>query len=165
MSFRPARVLVPLLIVLGLLGVAPNADAASGDTSLVIISTLVSTDSSLNTYGSLQYGTINFTGTAVVNGENVSIIRNAVVDYRSNNGPIGGFLTFLWPDGSRISMRASGSSASVGARANFLAALEVFSTSGKWTNYVGSGTMRGSRTGALGTPITYTFRVNLLEKA
>ena len=54
MSFRPARVLVPLLIVLGLLGVAPNADAASGDTSLVIISTLVSTDSSLNTYEKIE---------------------------------------------------------------------------------------------------------------
>ena len=48
MSFRPARILFPLLIILGLVGAAPNAQDAAGDTSLGYTSTLTSGEGALD---------------------------------------------------------------------------------------------------------------------
>lgn len=139
---------------------APPVHAATRVT-LTFKAQLANVSNNTSTYGDLQYGTTTLQGASLVNGEEVLVRRDSVVEYTSGTGPIGGFLTVTWKDGSRLSMRVSGSALSDASGADFAASLAVFSTAGRWKGYAGQGVMRGTRSGALGAAVTYTYRITL----
>ena len=126
---------------------------------------LANVSNNATTYGDLQYGTTTLQGASLVNGEEVLVRRDSVVEYTKGSGPIGGFLTVTWKDGSRLSMRVAGSALTDTSGTDFTASLEVFSAAGRWKGFQGHGVMRGSRSGALGAPVTYTYRVTLATGA
>lgn len=152
--------IIALALALAVLGVASPAQADSRIT-LIFKARLANVSNNTTTFGDLQYGTTTLEGASLVNGEEVLVRRDSVVEYVAGNGPIGGFLTVVWKDGSRVSMRVAGSALGDANGADFVADLTVFSTAGRWTGYRGQGVMRGSRPGPLGTPVTYTYRLTL----
>lgn len=129
--------------------------------SLTFKAQLANVSNNTSTYGDLQYGTTTLQGASLVRGEEVLVRRDSVVEYTAGTGPIGGFLTVTWKDGSRLSMRVSGSALSDASGADFAASLVVFSAAGRWKGYQGQGVMRGSRSGSLGSVVTYTYRLTL----
>lgn len=156
--------LASLVSVIGVLGITAPAHA---DTRVTITfkAQLANVSNNTSTYGDLQYGTTTLQGASLVKGEEVVVRRDSVVEYVAGTGPIGGFLTVTWKDGSRLSMRVSGSALSDASGADFAASLVVFSASGRWKGYLGQGVMRGTRSGALGSPVTYTYRLTLSKAA
>lgn len=156
-----------LAVLVGFLALLPaaTAHAATGSTTISFAATLPSVSNNTQTYGDLQYGTIAYQGTTLINGEEVVVRRDSVLDYLNGSGPIGGFLTVTWKDGSRLSMRVAGSSVNTSDGPNFTASLAVFSATGRWSGDAGAGVMRGSRKGPIGTPATYTYRITLTPRS
>lgn len=160
------RTLVALAITCALaLSLAASPAQAATRVTLVFKAQLANVSNNTSTYGDLQYGTTTLQGASLVNGEEVLVRRDSVVEYTKGSGPIGGFLTVTWKDGSRLSMRVAGSALTDTSGTDFTASLEVFSAAGRWKGFQGHGVMRGSRSGALGTPVTYTYRVTLAKSA
>ena len=160
------RTVVIAIVACGLARVATTSPAqAASRVTLTFKAQLANVSNSTSTYGDLQYGTTTLQGATLVNGEEVLVRRDSVVEYTAGTGPIGGFLTVIWKDGSRLSMRVAGSALSDSAGTDFTASLEVFSSAGRWKGYAGHGVMRGSRSGGLGAPVTYTYRVTLTKGA
>lgn len=146
------------IVAVTLTAVPAHADPR---TTLTFKAQLANVSNNTSTFGNLQYGTTTLEGASLVKGEEVVIRRDSVVEYTRGSGPIGGFLTVTWKDGSRISMRVNGSALSDASGADFTASLEVFSTAGRWSRYIGHGVMRGARPGPLGTAVTYTYRLTM----
>jgi hypothetical protein len=156
-----AALATAVLLVAGM-SVLPAQAAERAATVLTFKGELGRVSTNVKQYGDLLYGVTALQGASLVNGDPVVIDRFATVEYDdANGGPIGGFLTVTWQDGSHLSMRVSGTAVTTPDTADFTAALAVFSASGQWKGYVGSGVMRGLRTGAVGGPVVYSYRLNL----
>lgn len=153
---------VAVTLAVLVLGSAP----AHADTrvTLTFKAQLANVSNNTSTYGALQYGTTTLQGASLVNGEEVLVRRDSVVEYTAGSGPIGGFLTVTWKDGSRLSMRVSGTALTDTAGTDFTASLAVFDAAGRWKGYAGQGVMRGSRSGTLGAAVTYTYRLTLAKR-
>lgn len=163
---RARSLLIAMVVALvASLGLAVPAHAATLKT-ISFKTQLTNTSDETSTYGNRQYGTATFEGSATIGGEQVQVRRDSVINYVSDNGSIGGFVTVTWKDGSRLSMEVSGSTLSYASGASFNASLEVFSATGRWKGYIGHGIMRGGRTGALGTvPDSYAFQITLSKQS
>lgn len=163
---RPRSRVAALVSLIAMLGLLVTASPAHAETrvTLTFKAQLANVSNNTSTYGDLQYGTTTLQGASLVKGEEVLVRRDSVVEYTAGSGPIGGFLTVTWKDGTRLSMRVAGSALSDAAGTDFTASLDVFSTAGRWKGYQGHGVMRGSRSGALGAPVTYTYRITLAKR-
>lgn len=161
MASRIVRLALAALLGTTLIAMASPAQAADTRVTITFKAQLANVSNNTSTFGDLQYGTTTLQGASLVKGEEVLVRRDSVVEYVDGTGPIGGFLTVTWKDGSRISMRVAGSGVKASERTDFTANLDVFSTAGRWKGYVGHGIMRGARDGDLGTPVIYTYRVTL----
>ena len=163
MAGRIVRLVLVALLGAALVATAAPAQASDTRVTITFKAQLANVSNDTSTYGDLQYGTTTLQGASLVKGEEVLVRRDSVVEYVDGSGPIGGFLTVTWADGSRVSMRVSGTGIKASQRTDFIASLDVFSTAGRWKGYVGHGVMRGVRDGALGSPVVYTYRVTLTK--
>lgn len=163
MASRIVRLALVALLGTALLAVVSPAHAADSRITITFKAQLANVSNNTSTFGDLQYGTTTLQGASLVKGEEVLVRRDSVVEYVDGTGPIGGFLTVTWKDGSRVSMRVAGSGVTASNRTDFTANLDVFSAAGRWKGYVGHGIMRGVRDGALGSPVVYTYRVTLTK--
>lgn len=163
MASRIVRLALIALLGAFVVAVASPARAADTRVTFTFKAQLANVSNNTSTFGALQYGTTTLQGASLIKGDEVVVRRDSVVEYVDGTGPIGGFLTVTWQDGSRISMRVAGTGIKAAQRTDFTAALDVFSTAGRWKGYVGQGVMRGARDGALGSPVVYTYRVTLTK--
>ncbi len=167
--FRPAVVVAASLALLAALVLPVSAAGAvtSGavglgkSTSITFSATLDAGYKDEIAYGRHQYGVTVLTGKTTVRGESVDIERISVYEYTNGSGPITGFLTLTWPDGSRLSMRVGGQTEQTDAGAKIFATLRVFGAKGAWRGYTGMGLMQGIRKGPIGTPVEYEFSIDL----
>ncbi len=103
MASRIVRLALAVLLGTALVAVTSPAQAADSRVTITFKAQLANVSNNTSTFGDLQYGTTTLQGASLVKGEEVLVRRDSVVEYVDGTGPIGGFLTVTWKDGSRIS--------------------------------------------------------------
>ena len=108
-----------------------------------------------------SYGTVVEHGTATIAGEAVRFDLTVQLDYTSGRGPFTGIYTLTWPDGSTLGGTMAGATLpSADGGATFAATMGVIGGSGRYAAVTGgSGTYAGSRSGAVGAPLTVEFAI------
>jgi hypothetical protein len=168
-SNRPRFVLLAAALVALTASLLAPAASAAGEaaatadkvTTLTFSMTLAAESKDESTIGRNQYGYTVLTGTSTIGGSAVSIERLSVYQYASGSGPIGGFLTLSWPDGSTLAMSAGGQTQQEANGAHVYATLRVFAANGRWKGFDGVGLMEGVRKGPIGTPVVYRVTIHL----
>jgi quercetin dioxygenase-like cupin family protein len=143
----------------------PVGESATG-TPLKIEANLDSQSRTLHTVGadgSVTYGWNQLVGTATVDGQQVGVELLGNVSYVKGSGPIFGFITFTFPDGSTLGtqMQGAGAASSNGDETTFAATLGVLGGTGKYASATGTGIFNGSRKAALGTTVASTFDLTI----
>ena len=113
--------------------------------------------------GRFTYGVTILTGETTIKGQKVALERVSVYQYEDSSGPISGFLTMTWPDGSTVSLSVSGQTEQTASGARIFATLRAFAATGAWKGYGGMGLMQGVRKGPIGTPVVYDFAIELTK--
>jgi quercetin dioxygenase-like cupin family protein len=141
---------------------ATVAGGAAAGTAIQLTANLESQSRALFTAGegdAVVYGWNRLAGTARLDGQPVRVDMLGSVDYVAGSGPISGFITFSFADGSTLGVAMQGAAqASAGsADTAFSATLGVTGGTGRYIGTSGSGTFVGSRKAALGTAVAATF--------
>ncbi len=115
---------------------------------------------------SISYGTNLLTGVSSGSAETetgVQVTMQGNVLYHYGTGPLFGFITFTFPDGSTLATQMTGR-----AKKNlfdqstaFHAALVVIGGTGTFQAANGTGTFTGGRDGKIGSPVNATFTISL----
>jgi len=139
----------------------PVGQSATG-TPLQVTADLESQSRTLHTVGadgSVTYGWNQLVGTATVDGQAVGVELLGNVNYVKGRGPIFGFVTFTFADGSTLGVQFQGAATfpSISDVTNFAATLGVIGGTGRYASATGTGTFTGSRDATLGTTVTATF--------
>jgi quercetin dioxygenase-like cupin family protein len=113
--------------------------------------------------GSVTYGWNQLVGTATVDGQPVGVELLGNVSYVKGSGPIFGFVTCTFVDGSTLGVRFQGSgvASSNGDETTFAATLGVLGGTGRYASATGTGIFTGSRKAALGTTVASTFDLTI----
>ena len=123
---------------------------------------LTSSGTTLHTVDGVKvYGWNDLVGT-ITAGPPISVQMQGNVNYVNGSEAFTGFLTFTFADGATIglSMIGSGTRHANGST-TFVAPLTVIGGTGLYANARGTGTFTGSRTGALGSPVTMDVALHL----
>ena len=85
------------------------------------------------------------------------------VNYVKGSGPIFGFVTLTFADGSTLGMQFQGAATATvnGDETSFAATLGVIGGTGRYASATGTGIFTGSRKAALGTTVAATFDLTL----
>jgi hypothetical protein len=140
-----------------------QAIAPAATKRLTATFTLQSVDSVQQVAGSHQYGVNILEGTTTIKGSRVQVQRMSVTQYVDGSGPISGFLTLTWPDGSRIGMSVTGQSQQTAKATNVYGTMQVIAATGTWKGYGGVGALVGTRRGAIGSPVSYEMTLALVR--
>lgn len=111
--------------------------------------------------GTHTYGVTFLKGKTKINKQKVTVERDSVYQYVNGAGPISGFLTLDWKGPTTLGFNVSGQSEAVNGTTVISANLVLFEAEGDYQGYTGFGTMTGTRTGKIGSPVTYTFNITL----
>jgi quercetin dioxygenase-like cupin family protein len=113
--------------------------------------------------GSITYGWNQLVGTATVDGQPVGVELLGNVSYVKGAGPIFGFVTLTFADGSTLGVQFQGAAtvSSGGDETTFAATLGVLGGTGRYASAAGSGIFTGSRKAALGTTVNATFDLTI----
>jgi quercetin dioxygenase-like cupin family protein len=113
--------------------------------------------------GSVTYGWNQLTGTATVDGQPVGVELLGNVSYVKGSGPIFGFVTYTFADGSTLGVQfqGAGTASANGTGTSFAATLGVLGGTGRYASATGSGIFNGSRTAALGSTVSATFDLTI----
>lgn len=143
---------------------APVGNAVTFETSLRS-STPSTYRSTTGPDDSVAYGLNYFTGSTQINDRTVSVRMYGVVDYVDNSGDFGGFLELRWSDGTKLVFRQDGKAdyRENNGSTRFTAELDMIGGSGEAVDTTGSGTWEGRRSGQLGSPVTLTATVYLVD--
>ena len=141
---------------------ATSVGTGATGTAMHLTAALESQARTLFTAGSddsVVYGWNRLTATTTLDGQPVGVDMLGDVTYTAGRGPISGFITFSFSDGSTLGVTMNGAAqASAGsADAAFAATLGVVGGTGRYTTAKGTGTFVGSRTAALGGTVSATF--------
>lgn len=141
---------------------ATTAGGAAAGVAIALTANLESQSRTLFTAGegdAVVYGWNRLVGTARLDGQPVGVDMLGSVDYVAGSGPISGFITFGFPDGSTlgVAMHGAAHASAAGADTAFTATLGVTGGTGRYIGATGSGTFTGSRKAALGTAVAATF--------
>jgi quercetin dioxygenase-like cupin family protein len=114
-----------------------------------------------STYGWNQLG-----GSTELDGAPVTVEMLGNVNYTMGSGPLFGFVTFTFADGSSIGVSMQGRSAASGdtADATFAATLGVIGGTGAYVDVSGFGTFSGNRTATLGGQVDAVFDLQLSQQ-
>jgi quercetin dioxygenase-like cupin family protein len=135
-------------------------------TPLHVVTDLESQSRTLRTVGadaSVTYGWNQLTGTATVDGQPVGVEMLGNVSYVQGSGPIFGFVTYTFADGSTLGVQfqGEGTAAANGTDTSFAATLGVLGGTGRYASATGTGIFNGSRTAALGSTVSSTFDLTI----
>jgi hypothetical protein len=141
----------------------PVGQSATG-TPLTVIADLESQSRTLHTMGvdaSVTYGWNQLVGTATVDGQPVGVELLGNVSYVKGSGPIFGFVTYTFADGSTLGVQFQGAATVDGDDTAFAATLGVLGGTGRYASATGTGIFTGSRTAALGTTVKANFDLTI----
>ena len=143
----------------------PVGQSATG-TPLHVTVDLDSQSRTLHTVGadgSITYGWNQLVGTATVDGQPVGVELLGNVNYVKGSGPIFGFVTLTFADGSTLGMQFQGAATTTanGDETSFAATLGVIGGTGRYASATGTGIFTGSRKAALGTTVAATFDLTI----
>ena len=111
----------------------------------------------------MTYGWNQLVGTATVDGQPVGVELLGNVSYVKGSGPIFGFVTYTFADGSTLGVQFQGAATATasGDETSFAATLGVLGGTGRYTSATGTGIFDGSRKAALGTTVASTFTLTI----
>ncbi|MSZ40819.1 MAG: hypothetical protein F2598_01095, partial [Actinobacteria bacterium] len=101
------KVLASVLTVFAVVVAAP-AQAAPAAQEVVLVTTLTSVGTSLNTIGNVKYGWNDLKGVANWGKESVSIRLQGDVAYKNDSGPFNGYFTITKADGTQLAFHVDG---------------------------------------------------------
>lgn len=112
---------------------------------------------------SLVFGYNQLEGYTKINGKSVRVRMQGVVDYNEGSGPLTGFLTLRWTDGTELGLRQDGSATyDAAAKSTTLKAnLTVVGGTRQVSGTTGGGSFTGSRRSSSGTSIRIAVTLNL----
>ena len=112
--------------------------------------------------GGHKYGWNDLTAAATINGQAATIRFQGAVDYTNGSGPFDGFITITFADDTQLAIVADGDALLTDSgTTDFTGRINTIGGTGKYQGVKGIGTMRGSRSGELGAPVSLTFRLTL----
>lgn len=167
---RPLRslVILPVLFAAVLFALVASAPAhAKPSTERIAFSAgFTSQNTSLNELpGGHKYGWNDLAAATTINGRAATIRFQGAVDYTNGSGPFDGFITITFADNTQLALVADGDALVTEAGAtDFSGRLNAIAGTGKYQGVRGIGTMRGTRSGELGAPVSLTFRLTLALK-
>ena len=140
--------------------------ASTETTPMHLAATLVSESRTLQQVGAdgaKTYGWNRLIGSAVLDGQPVTVDMLASVQYTAGSGPFSGFVTFTFADGSTLAVSMQGATTAQpdSTDASFAATLGVFGGTGSYLHVTGSGMFHGTRRAALGGQVDSTFDLDL----
>ena len=158
---KPVVIEIASLLATGAPLSTPVGQSATG-TSLELTADLDSLSRTLHTVGadgSVTYGWNQLVGTATLDGQPVGVELLGNVSYVKGSGPIFGFVTYTFADGSTLGVQMQGAAiaTSDGSETSFAATLGVLGGTGRYASATGTGIFTGSRSAALGTTVASTF--------
>jgi len=142
-------------------------DATTPGTTALHLETALTSDSrtlvQTGAGNTITYGWNRLLGTATLNGQPVGVDMQGSVQYTSGNGPLSGFVTFTFADGSTlgVSMQGITTAAANTADATFATTLGVIGGTGTYVAAKGSGTFTGTRQTQLGGQVQAVFDLDL----
>jgi hypothetical protein len=162
---RPVVIEIAALLEAGAPLSTPVGQSATG-TPLKVEADLESQSRNLHTMGadgSVTYGWNQLVGTATVDGQPVGLELLGNVSYVKGGGPIFGFVTYTFADGSTLGVQFQGSATVTanGDETDFAATLGVLGGTGRYASATGTGIFTGSRQAALGTAVASTFDLTI----
>jgi hypothetical protein len=162
---RPVVIELAALLQQGAPLSTPVGKSATG-TPLHVAAALESQSRTLHTVGadgSVTYGWNQLVGPATVDGAAVGVEMLGNVSYVKGSGPIFGFVTFTFADGSTLGVQFQGAAtaSSDGNETTFAASLGVLGGTGRYAAATGTGIFTGSRQAALGTTVSSTFDLTI----
>jgi quercetin dioxygenase-like cupin family protein len=162
---RPVVIELAALLQAGAPLATPVGEGASG-TPLHVTADLDSQSRTLHTVGadgSVTYGWNQLVGTATVDDQPVGVELLGNVSYVKGSGPIFGFVTYTFADGSTLGVQFQGAATATasGDETTFAATLGVLGGTGKYASATGTGIFDGSRQAALGTTVSATFDLTI----
>jgi hypothetical protein len=143
----------------------PVGQGATG-TPLHVASDLSSQSRTLHTVGadgSVTYGWNQLVGTATVDGQPVAVEMLGNVSYVKGSGPIFGFVTYMFADGSTLGVQFQGAATAIGNGddTSFAATLGVLGGRGRYASATGTGIFNGSRKATLGSMVSSSFDLTI----
>ena len=154
-----------VVLLMGSLALVSPASAANRVTTLVFHTTMTSSGTTLQQQpGGHVYGWNNLNGTTTWGNQSATVQLLADVNYVNGSGEFGGYVTITRADGTVLSLRLSGAAVAATDRTTFAGGVVLFQGTGRFAGAVGTGTMRGFRTAALGSPVDLTFTVTLTRR-
>lgn len=112
---------------------------------------------------SLVYGYNQLEGYSKINGKQVRVRMQGMVDYNEGSGPLTGFLTLHWSDGTELGLRQDGTATyDAAAKSTALKAnLTVVGGTRQVSGTTGGGSFTGSKRSTSGSSIRIAVTLNL----
>ena len=162
------KVIAAIAALLAVVVAAP-AHAAPAVQEVVLVTTLTSTGTSLNTIGNVKYGWNDLKGVANWGKDSATIRLQGDVAYKNDNGPFNGYFTIVRADGAQLAFHVDGQALAIpeaaGTRTNFRGVMSFLQGSGAYSNAQSTGTMIGSRDAAIGSPVKMTLRFTVVPRS
>lgn len=122
-----------------------------------------------NLPGDITYGWNDLNGPTRWGKQSAQMRFLGSVDYVDGTGPFGGFVTITRADGVKLGLSVSGWATSPQdqagtANATFRGTVTVIGGTGPYAGATGTGTMKGYRKQALGSPVELTFSLVVAQK-
>lgn len=148
---------------------AAPAQAVPAAQDVVLVTTLTSVGTSLNTIGNVKYGWNDLKGVANWGKEPVSIRLQGDVAYKNDNGPFNGYFTITKADGTQLAFHVDGQALAIpvtgGTKTKFHGVMSFLQGSGTYSNAQSTGTMVGFREAAIGSPVQMTLRFTVVPRS
>ncbi|MDD2818383.1 MAG: hypothetical protein PHN51_06265 [Candidatus Nanopelagicales bacterium] len=161
------KVLAAAFAVFAIVVAAP-AQAAPAAQEVVLVTTLTSVGTSLNTIGNVKYGWNDLKGVANWGKEPVSIRLQGDVAYKNDSGPFNGYYTITRADGAQLAFHVDGQALAIpvaaGTKTKFHGVMSFLQGSGAYSNAQSTGTMVGAREAAIGSPVQMTLRFTIVPR-
>ena len=163
---RLALALAPALVVTALIGASP-AQSATTSKDLTFKAQLMSAGTVLETLpGDITYGWNDLRGPTRWGKQDATLRFLASVNYVSGTGPFGGPVTITRADGTKLALSVNAwattpSGQSGTANATFRGTVTIIGGSGAYAGATGTGTLKGYRKAALGSPARFTFALTV----
>jgi hypothetical protein len=163
---RTFAVFMAALLALGLAGLVAPPSLAKGPAAKVIAFTVTLKPKYMDThkYPPNSYGVNVLTGSTRIARKTVYVERESVFNYIDGSGPITGFVTLKWKDSKNLlAFNVTGQSQVVQGVTEISANLNSFLAMGAYNGKAAFGSMTGTRTGPIGSPVKYTFNITIKD--
>lgn len=164
--------LAPLLLAVGctkdVVAPTPAAQKVGPDAEKVTLTmpSVAKTLYEVGPKGERTYGQNVLEGTATVAGKPATVQILGNVEYLGGSGPFYGFLTVKWADGASLGFSMQGQATKADDGTTSLGAdLRFIGGSGRLADATAAAKFSGSRTAEVGSPITVTLTLDVVEPA